>query len=46
MFALEEQPEKLNFKSILAFRNHLVASFSEALALTFRNYIVEQGLPT
>ena len=43
-FALEEQPEKLNFQSFLHLRNPLVASFNETHALTSRKNAAEKGI--
>ena len=44
VFALEKQPEKVNFQSFLPLRNPLVASFNETRAPTSRKYVVEKGL--
>ena len=46
IFILEKQPEILNFQSFLPLRSPLVASFSETLAPTSREYVVEEDLPT
>ena len=43
VFALEKQPEKVNFQSFLPLRNPLVASFNETRAPTSRKYVVEKG---
>ena len=46
VFALEEQPKKLNFQSFLPLSNSSVASFIETRASTSRKYEFEEGLLT
>ena len=44
VFALQKQPEKLNFHIFLFLNDPLVATFNETCAPTSRKYVAEQGI--
>ena len=44
VFALEKQPEKLNFQSFLPPKYTLMATFNKTRKLTFRKYAAEKEI--